>query len=147
MKERKWGSSRISILILTVAGTLSAAGGQVGKPDQHAQRILDATGVKGGLIVHIGCGDGVLTAALGANDRYLVHGLDTNAANVRRAQEHIQSLGQYGRVSASQFSGQRLPYVGNLVNLVVSEDLGGVPMSEVMRVLVPFTASRKPTSR
>ena len=29
---------------------------------RQAKRILDATGVKGGIIVHLGCGDGKLTA-------------------------------------------------------------------------------------
>ena len=33
--------------------------------------------------------------------------------------------------------GNELPYVDNLVNLLVTEDLGDVPMDEVLRVLVP----------
>ena len=60
-----------------------------------ARQILEATGVKGGLIVHLGCGDGKLTAALRANDSYVVHGLDTNTENVKKARGHIQSLGIY----------------------------------------------------
>ncbi|MBM3334216.1 PQQ-binding-like beta-propeller repeat protein, partial [Candidatus Sumerlaeota bacterium] len=36
-----------------------------------------------------------------------------------------------------QWKGKRLPYVSNLVNLLVAEDLAGVPMDEVMRVLCP----------
>ncbi len=32
-----------------------------------AREILDATGVRGGLVVHLGCGDGKLAAALRAN--------------------------------------------------------------------------------
>ncbi|MFO8014716.1 MAG: PQQ-binding-like beta-propeller repeat protein, partial [Phycisphaerae bacterium] len=32
---------------------------------------------------------------------------------------------------------RRLPYAGNLVNLLVADDLGDVPMDEVRRVLVP----------
>ena len=42
---------------------------------QTGKNILKATGVKGGLVVHIGCGDGRMTASLYANERYLVHGL------------------------------------------------------------------------
>jgi len=40
-----------------------------------AREILAVTGVRGGLIVHLGCGDGRLTAALHADDAYLVQGL------------------------------------------------------------------------
>ena len=53
-----------------------------------ARHILDATGVKGGLIVQLGCQGGELTAALRASDIYLVHGLDTDAENVRQARRH-----------------------------------------------------------
>jgi len=102
-----------------------------------AARILDATGVRGGLIVHLGCGDGRLTAALHANDRYLVHGLDADPANVEEAREHIRSCGLYGPVSVARLRSRRLPYIDGCVNLVVAEDLDGVPQEEVLRVLVP----------
>jgi arylsulfatase A-like enzyme/outer membrane protein assembly factor BamB len=103
----------------------------------QAGQILDAAGVAGGLVVHLNCGDGKLTAAMHADDSFAVHGLDADAANVAAARKHIQSRGLYGRVSVEQLSGKRLPYVDNLVNLVVAENLGGVPISEVLRVLVP----------
>jgi outer membrane protein assembly factor BamB len=106
-------------------------------PEQEAKKILDATGVEGGLIVHIGCGNGKLTAALRANDSFLVHGLDTEAKNVKSARDHIQSRGLYGPVSVDRLQSNRLPYVDNLVNLIVSEDLGKVSTKEVMRVLCP----------
>ena len=102
-----------------------------------AAKILDATGVQGGLVVHVGCGDGKLTAALRASESYLVHGLDADASNVRKAREHITSLGLYGKVSVDLLRGGVLPYVDNTVNLVVAADPGQVPMAEVMRVLCP----------
>ena len=40
--------------------------------------------------------------------------------NVAVARKHIQSLELYGPVSVQQWSGQRLPYVDNLVNLIVA---------------------------
>ena len=83
-----------------------------------------AAGIQGGVIVHVGCGDGRLTAALHANDSYLVHGLDADAKNVETARKHIQTLGLYGPVSVAQWDGQRLPYIENFVNLfVVSSQL------------------------
>jgi outer membrane protein assembly factor BamB len=102
-----------------------------------AGQILAAAGVKGGLVVHLGCGGGELTAGLHANDSYLVQGLDADEANVARARKHIQSLGLYGKVTAEHLAGQGLPYIDNMVNLVVGEDLGQVGMDEVMRVLAP----------
>ena len=96
------------------------------------------TGVKGGLIVHLGSGDGKLTAALCANDKYLVHGLDTDSEQVAETRKHICSLGLYGKVSVDTFDSRHLPYVDNLVNLIVADQLGGVTMEEVMRVLAPL---------
>ena len=106
--------------------------------EPSAVEILEASGVKGGLVVHIGCGDGQLTAALRAGDVWLVQGLDTDPANVERARAHIASLGLYGPVSVDVFDGARLPYVDNLVNLVVADNMGNVSMDEVLRVLAPL---------
>ena len=124
---------------LVTAALLTALGLPAGAADgDRAESILKAAGVKGGLIVHLGCGDGKRTAALHANARYLVHGLDTEPTNVAKARTHIRSLGLYGPVSVDRLRGNRLPYADNLVNLVVAEDLGAVPMADVMRVLAPL---------
>ena len=101
-------------------------------------RVVQASGVQGGLVVHIGCGDGKGTAALRVNERYVVHGLDTDPTNVEKAREHIRSRGLSGKVSVDTFDGQRLPYVDNLANLVVAETLSEIPMAEVLRVLAPL---------
>jgi len=131
--------THLSIYFLTASLMASAA--CAGQIEQQAKKILDATGIQGGFIVHIGCGEGRLTAALRANDSFMVHGLDKAVKNVEKARRHIFSLHLYGRVSIDQLTGSQLPYIDNLVNLVVSEDLGGIPMSEVMRVLVPNGAA------
>lgn len=57
--------------------------------DRQAAEILKISGVPGGLIVHVGCGDGRLTAALRANDRYQVFGLDRDAGRVRHARDDL----------------------------------------------------------
>ncbi len=102
-----------------------------------AKSIRDTTGFRDGLVVHLGCGDGRLTAALADGGHALVHGLDTDTAHVIAARKHIQSLGLYGPVSVDSWDGQRLPYIDNLVNLLVAEDLGQVGVEEAMRVLAP----------
>ena len=127
-----------SLSILVVCLLLCTANAMARPADDQAAAIFQATGVQGGLIVHLGCGDGTLTAALQASDSYLVHALDTNPAKVAKARRHIESLGLYGPVSIDHFDGPRLPYIDNLVNLVVAEDLGNVSMDEVNRVLAPL---------
>ena len=104
-----------------------------------AGKILDETGVKGGLVVHVGCTDGKLTAALHENDRYLVHGLTSDAASVAKARKYIQQKGLYGEVSLDRWRDNDLPYVDNLVNLlVVQEDARQrLTEEEMMRVLAP----------
>ncbi len=124
-------STNVGILLVA---TLIAAGNAAA---QTSREFLDAAGVKGGLVVHVGCGNGKLTAALRGSDSYLVQGLDADPAKVAAARKHIRSLGLYGPVSVASFDGKRLPYAEGLVNLLVSDDLGDVPMGEVMRVLAP----------
>lgn len=121
----------LTLVIAVCFASVSLAG-----TAEEAQQILDATGIQGGFVVHLGSGDGQLTTALRANERYQVHGLDTDAARVRAAREYVRGTGQYGPVAVDRLEGTRLPYVANMVNLVVGE-LGDVPMSEVMRVLAP----------
>jgi outer membrane protein assembly factor BamB len=118
---------------LMVIGALAAQARSA--PD--AAEIVRTSGVKGGIVVHIGCRDGKQTAAMRVDERYLVHGLDADAEVVAAAREHIRSLGAYGPVSVDVFDGKRLPYIDNMVNLVVVSDLRSVPMSEVTRVLCP----------
>ncbi|MEA3224833.1 MAG: PQQ-binding-like beta-propeller repeat protein, partial [Planctomycetota bacterium] len=128
-----WLTMMIVLVLLVTSGPVK------GLASEHAQasQILRDTGVKGGLIVHLGCGDGKLTAALRASDSYMVHGLDGDAENVGRARKQVRKLGSYGNVSIDHFKGGHLPYIDNLVNLLISENLADVSMDEVMRVLAP----------
>ena len=103
-----------------------------------AQELITASGVKGGLVVHVGKGDGAFTARLSANDRYVVQGLYGTRHNVDEAREFIKQRKLYGRVSVQHWNQDYLPYADNTVNLLVAEDLADVPTEEVMRVLVPL---------
>ncbi len=132
MNERKY---RWFVVSAFVAALL------VSTRSSPAGEIIEATGVQGGLVVHVGCGDGRLTARLQAGDGWLVQGLDTDAAKVNRARQHIQSLGVYGKVTADTFDGKKLPYTDNLVNLLVVSDEYDVPQDEMMRVLAPRGAA------
>ena len=113
-----------------------------------AEELLRSVGVKGGLIVHVGCGDGQLTAALRASDSCVVHGVDRDPANVAAARRRIDALGLYGRTSIDHWSDKRLPYTDNLVRLLVCSD-PKLDRAEALRVLAPggcayFVSGGKP---
>ncbi len=90
----------------------------------------------GGLVVHVGCDDGQRTAGLW-RERLLVHGLDPDPAKVQAARRHIAERELYGKVSADRLSGNRLPYVDDLVNVVLVEKRISLPDQEILRVLAP----------
>ena len=95
------------VLALGVVGR--AATESVAPEQQRAREILDATGVKGGLIIQVGCGDGKLTAALRASERYVVQGLDADAKSIEAARRHIQASGSTARCRSSNGTGHACP--------------------------------------
>ena len=126
--------------VLAIVFLANSAGANQDEQDEArrlARHLIELSTVKGGIIVHLGCGEGELTAALRISDSYTVHGLEADPARVIRAREHIRSLGLYGPVSVEQFSSTVLPYTDNLINLVIVSGKSRVPLEEVKRVLVP----------
>ncbi|MBN2318146.1 MAG: PQQ-binding-like beta-propeller repeat protein [Acidobacteria bacterium] len=130
-----------SLLVTLIASIflliLFAAGCSKGTPEEQAEIILEKSGVQGGIIVHVYCGDGVLTEKLKAGGNFLVQGLDPAIENVQKAREYIAQKQAYGPISADRLVENRLPYTDNMVNLIVAEDLGDIPEEEAMRVLTP----------
>ena len=84
MKTRPW-FIYVFVVVLLASCTISPTIAQPLDSRRKARRILDSCDVRGGLIVHIGCGEGKLTAALRASDCYIVQGLDNDADNVEEA--------------------------------------------------------------
>ena len=127
------------VLAAVLAGLVPSlrSAAAAGAAERQAEEILRVAAVKGGLVAHVGCGGGELTAALAAGEGYVVHGLDTEAEHIEKAREHIRAAGRYGKVSASLWDGKALPYVDNLVNLLVWDRPGEAPSGEIMRVLAP----------
>ena len=101
---------RSNILILTILAAFSA---------DSAGNLFPASGIKGGFVVHVGCGNGMITAALRKNDAFIIHGLDTDPANVQEAREHILAGKYNGTVSVAEFDGRHLPYVDNMVKFML----------------------------
>ncbi len=122
--------------MLTFAGTGYAAEPSALRPNKAAG-LVNAAGVQGGLVVHVGCKDGKLTAALGADGRFVVQGLCEGPGAVAAAREHVRSAGACGKASVAAFDGEHLPYVDDLVNLLVVSRAGGLSAAEIRRILVP----------
>ncbi|MGD8240009.1 MAG: PQQ-binding-like beta-propeller repeat protein, partial [Armatimonadota bacterium] len=128
-------------LLLAVAVVLAmAATAVVAAPADEAKQIAALTGFHGGLVVHVGSGDGQLTAALHLADNCVVQGLDTRARRVETARAAIRELGLYGPVSILHWRGKTLPYVDNLATLVVCENPRMAPAAELLRVVRPHGA-------
>jgi len=129
--------TRLSVSIVVCTG-LFLSSAPTGKAADSAEDILDAAAVPGGLVVHVGCGDGEFTASLATGENVVVQGLDSSATAVDAARRRIQSKGLYGRVSVRKWQGDSLPYNDNLVNLLVMQDAGcEIRDEEITRVLAP----------
>ena len=127
----------IASLLFAIAAVLHA---------QTAEQLKEATGIRSGLAVHLGCGDGTLARDLAKEGRFLVQGLTVDPAVVRKARNANEKEGLAGLVTVIDFSNfHRLPYNDNMVDLIVADfdALGATaPESpEVIRVLSPFGAA------
>ncbi len=133
----KMAAVAAAFLGLVLSTSATRAQGNDAIAHEQAASIFEVTGAGGGLVVHLGCGRGRLTAALRKDNAYVVHGLDADPTQVDEAREHIRSLGIYGPVSAECWDAPLLPYIDNTVNLLVVETPGAVSPAEMARVLVP----------
>jgi len=116
-----------------------AGGGGIDSEEagRWAREIYAVTGIRGGVVVHLGSGDGRLTKALRINDRYTVQGLEEDSVKVAQARSYVQEKEIYGPVSVEQFSGTMLPYTDNLINLIVVQKAGKITKDEMLRVVAP----------
>lgn len=116
-----------------VAGQASLSAG----PKEDADKILDASGFHGGFVVHIAPASLNLSQALRANDATQVHVLLAEGEDISAARETLRDGGNYGEIAVDRLSGTQLPYVDNLVNLLVLEERQQISDDEMLRVLVP----------
>lgn len=108
-----------------------------GGPNEEAQEILATAGVRGGLVIQVGCTDGQIAAALRGSGSNVVQALSRDPAMVTKAREQVRALRLYGPVSVELWTEPFLPYADNLVNLLVVEDANLVGEAERLRVVAP----------
>jgi len=104
---------------------------------RSAETLVEAAGIKGGLVVVIGCDDPALLADLRRAGPYLVHGLDREPGEVAAAREHFRQENLCGPITVSRLRDAQLPYVDRLVNMIVVTGPTRIPVEEMMRVLAP----------
>lgn len=126
--------------LTAIAAVVIATGSTAGAEDLSAGKTPRVPSCEGGLVVHVRCGDGTVTAEL-CGSNVVVHGLDMDTAHVEKTRALLRGKKIYGRASAAQSDGKRLPYADEVVNLLVIEQRYGLTDAEVMRVLVPGGAA------
>lgn len=125
-----WAKTFILFLVISLSCSSALA-------ENPGAQLLRQCNVQGGLVVHVGCGDGSLSAELANDPSFLVQGLDADPNRVGQARRRIMAAGKYGQVSVRAWDPTLLPYSNGLVNLVVVEEPGVVPETEIDRVLRP----------
>ena len=119
------------------------ASGSVGWTDDLASQIVRTSGASGGVCAIVGARDAQLARAIAAQGNFVVHCLCADWQTCDRLRQQIRAAGVSGRVSADVLAGNRLPYVDNLVNIIVVE-ADQVPKEEITRVLCPGGVSIDP---
>ncbi|MBL7043885.1 MAG: PQQ-binding-like beta-propeller repeat protein, partial [Pirellulaceae bacterium] len=101
--------------------------------------------IEGGLVVCVGAEALESVADDWKKPGCVFHCLETSDAEISRLRKKIQAAGCYGKVSVAGFDGRHLPYINNLVNMVVIQDARfGIPAEEVERVLAPYGTAVAP---
>ena len=134
MKHRSPRFACLAIFLLATTINQSLVPGESPSLDP----ILDSLPGDGGIIAHLGCGDGTRSLSLHDQGRFVVQSLDRDASKIAAARQHIQAQRAYGEVSVNLLDGSSLPYAENLINVLVVDDPLGISRQEMLRVLRPL---------
>ncbi len=96
-----------------------------------------------GLSVVVNAPDSKLIVALAEKSKFVVQSIHGDAKVADGVRAAVDNRGLYGRISARQASLQHLPYVENLVNLLIVYDYPrlqrqGLTADEMARVIAPY---------
>ena len=134
----------VALSALSAQGLVAAAAeGPSAKAMQAASGMVKLSGCPGGICVVLGAPDAELPLALSTRGRFVVHCLDRDPSRCQRLRKSVRARGVYGTVSAGTFTGNRLPYTDNLINIVVvcddtAANMKGLSAGELVRVLAPL---------
>ncbi|MCH2209051.1 MAG: PQQ-binding-like beta-propeller repeat protein [Lentisphaerales bacterium] len=101
-----------------------------------ANELLKKADFSGGVILHIGSGNGELSNDLYQSENTLVYGLEKSAEKVQNARAKAYEEGISGKVTYSQWNSEFLPFAQNFINTIICEE--EVDDKEIMRVLATY---------
>ncbi len=130
-------SCRFLILFLALVAIPVPATAEPPLDPPTVDDLYRVTHFEGGLVVCLGCDEPPFLAGLLKNDRTMVHGLDTNPAEIEQVRRFLHEKGIHGKVTVDLYDGKHLPYVDGMVNLIFVGDREEVPFEELNRVLAP----------
>ena len=116
-----------------------------------ASHVVHFSGAPGGICTVVGRRDAEFAIALAKQGQFVVHCLYTKPELRDKMRVAIRSRGMYGTVSANTLGAGRLPYVENLINIVVVDAYpelaeGGLSVEEVIRAMAPLGVAYLGTS-
>jgi len=129
MKGKVWSTLALLLVNASASAATLATEGAVMESSISAE--------KDALVVVLGCNDPDQLISLHANGSSLVQGLDTDPTRIEEARRAIETAGVQGPVSVRLYDGSNLPYMDNLVNVVVVETALADAGAEILRVLAP----------
>jgi outer membrane protein assembly factor BamB len=113
------------------------AAAEVSVPLKDPASMIQAANLTGGIVVSVDLTDGAFLSGFALNDKFTIQALAKSQAAVDEARKTLQQKGIYGQVSVTAYDGTELPYIDNLVNMVLCPVTTSVPPKELFRVIAP----------
>ncbi len=97
----------------------------------------DAVLLNGGIIVTLDLNDATQLKDLASKPSLQVQALLEQDEAIAPLRKSIHQAAKYGQISVNPHNGSELPYIDNLVNLVICDQSTKIPRDEILRVLTP----------
>lgn len=149
MNWRQCTASALSALSLFAAPLLlsTPSASARNSPTSLASRILSQAHNTTGFILHLGATDLDLSLSLSADGRFLVKAITFQPDRLDTLRQHVLESGVYGLVTIDHSPAtERLPLVGDLVDVLVIDDLSasldaGLDLKEALRVMGSYATA------
>ena len=99
--------------------------------------VREAARLNGGIIVTLDTGDATQLKNLAAKPSLQVQALVAQDEAIVSLRKTLHEEGRYGQISVNPHNGSDLPYIDNVVNLVICDEGTTIPRDEILRVLTP----------
>ena len=130
----------VVIVLVSLRCALSApqpAPADHGKTVLSSAQLLRLVQMRRGVVVQVNPSDDRIMVRAGKLSGVVVQGVVDDAKMVAALRERIVAARLCRSVSIVQWTGQRLPYIDNLVDVLLLPTAQTVPQAEIQRILVP----------